>query len=272
MSYKYKKSILWGIAVLLLVSTILGVGIILNNKTSEVYSNNEINQSIETIRLETLTEIMDKASGEIYKGPGVSPEKIAYITIDDGPSKYTNQILDILKSNDVKATFFMIDGNMKAHKEEVNRVVEGKHGLGFHSVSHDIHKLYTSPDATLSEFDTCNQTLYDVSGETSKLIRLPYGSKPYMPKGSYNELTSNGYLIWDWNLDTLDWKSSTDQIVSSVLCYAREKDEVVVLMHEKEQSVNALSNIIKILKERGYTILPITERNRPRNFWEQNLA
>lgn len=272
MNNKYKKSILGVTLVLLLGSSIVSIGKFINNSTDEVYKNEHINKEKQIVSGETLTGLINKASAEIYKGPDVSPEKIAYITIDDGPSKYTNQILDILDNNGVKATFFMIDGNMKSHKDEVKRVASGKHGLGFHSVSHDIHKLYVSPDVTLKEFDTCNQTLYKVSGENSKLIRLPYGSKPYMPEGSYDKLTTNGYLIWDWNLDTLDWKSSTDQILSNILYYARDREEVVVLMHEKEQSVNALNNIIKILKERGYTILPITNTNKPKNFWEQNLA
>ena len=267
-----KKSISSVIAISLIVLIVLGIGVFFYNKTNEVSNTSQTNKEKGTISNETLTGIINKASSEIDKGPNASPEKIAYITIDDGPSKYTNKILDVLDSNDVKATFFMIDGNMKSHKDEVKRVIKGKHGLGFHSVSHDIHKLYTSPEATLNEFNTCNETLNKVSGETSKLIRLPYGSKPYMPEGSYNALTSNGYRIWDWNLDTLDWKSSTDQIVSNVLYYARERDEVVVLMHEKEQSVKALNNIIRVLNVRGYTILPITDKNSPKNFWEQNLA
>ncbi|HBH3128042.1 TPA: polysaccharide deacetylase family protein, partial [Clostridioides difficile] len=161
--------------------------------------------------------------------------------------------------------------NMKNHKEEVRRVLEEENSIGFHSVSHDIHKLYKSPEVTVGEFNTCNNTLQEITGQSSKLIRLPYGSKPYMPEGSYNKLMANDYLIWDWNLDTQDWKSSTSQIVSNILYYGRKRDELVVLIHEKEQSLNALNNIIRILKERGYTILPITENITPKNFWQENL-
>ena len=198
-------------------------------------------------------------------------EKVAYITIDDGPSKYTNDILDILEKNDVKATFFMIDGNMKKHQEEVNRIVSEGHGAGFHSVSHDKDKIYESPDVTVGEFDTCNNTLNEITGSSSKLIRLPYGSKPYMPEGSYDKLLESGYLIWDWNVDTLDWKATTDQIVSNVLYYGRQHDELVLLIHEKEQTVEALDNIIMVLKERGYKILPISEKIDEKNFWKSNL-
>lgn len=219
---------------------------------------------------ESIIDTTSKTSNEINKKTGDSENKIAYITIDDGPSKYTSQILDILEKNNVKATFFMLNNNMKLHSDEVNRMIEEGHGVGFHGVSHEVEELYKTPTSSLEEFETCNKTLYELSGKTSKLIRLPYGSKPYTPEENYNNLVENGYLIWDWTLDTLDWKSSKDQIVSNILYYGREKEEIVVLMHEKEQSVEALSDTIKILKERGYTLLPITEKTYPKNFWIGN--
>ncbi len=223
------------------------------------------------LQKKTLSEIIHETSLEENKGPGATPKKVAYITIDDGPSKYTNVLLDILKENNVKATFFLIDKNMKKYESEVKRIKSEGSSIGFHSVTHDVKSLYKSPNATLKEFDTCKETMKQITGHTSNLIRLPYGSKPYMPEGSYKKLVANNYLIWDWNLDTQDWKSSEDQIVSNVLYYGRERDELVVLIHEKEQSVKALTSIIKILKKRDYTILPITENENPKNYWLENL-
>ena len=219
----------------------------------------------------TLTQTINEATTQKEKGPVLLPQKIAYITIDDGPSKYTNSILDILEKNQVKATFFMINDNMKKHPDELNRMQKEGHGMGFHSVTHDIHKLYETPQATLNEFKTCQETLYNITGDVSKLIRLPYGSKPYMPKESYDMLVENNYKIWDWNLDTLDWKSTTDNILSSLLYYGRNKSNLIVLMHEKEQTVEALDNIIRVLKERGYKIEPISEDTQDRNYWKGNV-
>lgn len=234
----------------------------------QISNKNEMEQFLQK---NTLREIIENTSLEKDKGPDVTPEKVAYITIDDGPSKFTNELLDILSENDVKATFFLINANMNKYKDEVKRIEKEGNSIGFHSVTHDINELYRSPEATLNEFDTCRNTLEKISGKSSKLIRLPYGSKPYMPKGSYDELVDNKYLIWDWNLDTQDWKSSEDQIVSNVMYYGRERDELVVLIHEKKQSVKALSSIIEILNKRGYTILPITEKDEPKNYWKENL-
>ncbi|MCC0709221.1 polysaccharide deacetylase family protein [Clostridioides sp. ES-S-0190-01] len=275
MKIKDNKTVFHVIIRVFLVAVLILTGTLLEEKINNVPVENLNTKDKTTLELlsqnNTLGEIIYKTSQEERKGPGATSEKVAYITIDDGPSKYTNALLDILKENDVKATFFMLNQNMKKHKEEVKRVLEEQNSIGFHSVSHDIHKLYKSPEVTVGEFDTCNKTLQDITGQSSKLIRLPYGSKPYMPEGSYDKLMANNYLIWDWNLDTQDWKSSTSQIVSNILYYGRKRDELVVLIHEKEQSVNALNNMIRILKERGYTILPITENVMPKNFWQENL-
>lgn len=259
MKRKLKKSVLGGIFGLVLVG--LSFGIVKMNDKDYSVTNDKENPN----------KAVEKLSKEDEKNKDDTVKKIAYITIDDGPSKYTNQILDILESNDVKATFFMIDGNMNRYPDEVKRMVEEGHGVGFHSVSHDKNIIYESPEVTVGEFDTCNETLYKISGKESKLIRLPYGSKPYMPQASYDKLLESEYLIWDWNLDTLDWRATTDQIVSNVLYYGREREEIVLLMHEREQTIDALESAIIILKERGYEILPITEEKQPKNFWNENL-
>lgn len=220
----------------------------------------------------TLTQLMISTTKVNERGPKPKPEKVAYITIDDGPSKYTNEILDILHKNDIKATFFMIDKNMNRYSNELKRIESDGHSLGFHSVSHDINILYKTPKTTVSEFDKCNNSLEEITNETSKLIRLPYGSKPYAPKESYDALVEAGYKIWDWNLDTQDWRATDKEIIKNVETYLGQHKEVVLLMHEKEQSVKALQGMIDILREKGYTILPIKERDKPKNYWEQNLT
>ena len=257
-----KKKILKILIGVFLTSIIVCIGWSYNQSSKTAKKNITIDKNI--------SDVIENTSNEISKESEKTPGKIAYITIDDGPSKYTSQILDILDSNNVKGTFFMLNNNMILHKEEINRMIKEGHGVGFHGVSHDIKELYKTETSSLEEFETCNETLYEISGKTSKLIRLPYGSKPYTPQENYYSLIKNDYLIWDWTLDTQDWKSSTDQIVSNILYYGREREEIVILMHEKEQTVKALNDTIKILKERGYTILPITENISPKNFWLGN--
>ena len=198
---------------------------------------------------------------------GAESEKVAYITFDDGPSKYTSQIIDILDKNDVKGTFFMVNDNMIVFKNVVRRMKSEGHGTGFHGVTHDINELYKTEDSAIEEFRTCKRTFYKITGETSRLVRIPFGSKPYMLESIYKKFIDEGFLVWDWTIDTEDWKSSQDQIVSNILYYARETDEIVILLHENQRTVDCLNNIIAILKERGYDIRPITEDLKPKNFW-----
>ena len=83
------------------------------------YYNNEVYRTIKT---RTITEIINQDLESSVKSSNITYDKVAYITIDDGPSKFTNQILDILDKNDVKATFFMINRNMNTYKDEVKRI------------------------------------------------------------------------------------------------------------------------------------------------------
>lgn len=259
----------------ILIGVILGIvvsGMVyLNNENSNKINSTVENEINKVIQMKNLTELIDEVYMQNYKGPGPNKGKFAYITIDDGPTKYTNQILDILDKNDVKATFFMIDGNMKKRPEEVKRIAREGHGAGFHSVSHDTQRLYKTPEAALEEFNKCSATYESITRRKSKLIRLPYGSRPYTPEESYNMLVENKYLVWDWNLDTEDWRATTDNIVSNLLYYGRDRKNLVILLHEKEQSVEALDSIIKVLKSREYEILPLNESIYPLNFWNKNL-
>lgn len=262
MKYNFKGS--FRIVFICLLVILCGVLVKFIFEKDISYYNKEIYTTINTNET-------SKATNEVLEKTNVTYDKVAYITIDDGPSKFTGQILDILDKNNVKATFFMINKNMNIYKDEVKRIQQDGHGAGFHSVSHDVEELYKTPQSTLEEFSICRDTFYQITGETSNLIRIPYGSKPYTPEESYNILVENNFLVWDWNLDTEDWKATTDNILSNVLLNGRNKDDLVLLMHEKEQTVEALDGVIKVLKERGYQILPITEDIEAMNFWSKNL-
>lgn len=194
-------------------------------------------------------------------------EKKAYITIDDGPSKYTDEIISILNKYDAKATFFMIDSNMRKFPQQVRNIVNSGNTAGFHSVTHDINELYKTEFAAKEEFDINSQTFYEITGEHTKLVRLPYGSKPYTPRKSYEALVEAGYMMWDWDIDTQDWKSDSLQIIENVQNSSKNRDEIVILMHEKLQTVKALDSILKYLTDEGYLILPIRQDQTPKNFW-----
>ena len=267
--YEHKKKEIFLIGgSLLLILCILLVSIVKINSKEVLAFAKSRNASLEG---ETITSMVYSGAEEMQKGPSKTYGKVVYLTIDDGPSEYTDEIIKILNKNNVKATFFMINGNMKAYPEQVKNIVENGNTAGFHSVTHDIHKLYVSKTSAKEEFDTNQATFKKITGQTSKVIRLPFGSKPYTPRASYNALVDSGYKLWDWTLDTEDWRSTSSQIMENVKKYSSGSDNVVLLMHERKQTVAILDEMIKYLKSEGFEILPIKQSDEARNYWNGKL-
>lgn len=265
--HKKKETFLIGGSILLILSILLVSIVKINSKEVLAFAKSR-NASLEG---ETITSMVYSGAEEMQKGPSKTYGKVVYLTIDDGPSEYTDEIIKILNKNNVKATFFMINGNMQAYPEQVKNIVENGNTAGFHSVSHDIHKLYVSKTSAKEEFDTNQATFKKITGQTSKVIRLPFGSKPYTPRASYNALVDSGYKLWDWTLDTEDWRSTSSQIMENVKKYSSGSDNVVLLMHERKQTVEILDEMIKYLKSEGFEILPIKQSDEARNYWNGKL-
>lgn len=265
--HKKKETFLIGGSLLLILCILLVSIVKINSKEVLAFAKSR-NAALEG---ETITSMVYSGAEEMQKGPSKTYGKVVYLTIDDGPSEYTDEIIKILNKNNVKATFFMINNNMQAYPEQVKNIVENGNTAGFHSVSHDIHKLYVSKTSAKEEFDTNQATFKKITGQTSKVIRLPFGSKPYTPRASYNELVDSGYKLWDWTLDTEDWRSTSSQIMENVKKYSSGSDNVVLLMHERKQTVAILDEMIKYLKSEGFEILPIKQSDEARNYWNGKL-
>lgn len=265
--HKKKETFLIGGSLLLILCILLVSIVKINSKEVLAFAKSR-NASLEG---ETITSMVYSGAEEMQKGPSKTYGKVVYLTIDDGPSEYTDEIIKILNKNNVKATFFMINNNMQAYPEQVKNIVENGNTAGFHSVSHDIHKLYVSKTSAKEEFDTNQATFKKITGQTSKVIRLPFGSKPYTPRASYNALVDSGYKLWDWTLDTEDWRSTSSQIMENVKKYSSGSDNVVLLMHERKQTVEILDEMIKYLKSEGFEILPIKQSDEARNYWNGKL-
>ncbi|ANY70808.1 peptidoglycan-N-acetylglucosamine deacetylase [Paenibacillus sp. BIHB 4019] len=181
--------------------------------------------------------------------------KVVYLTFDDGPSKYTNEILDILKEYQARATFFMIGAQLDGHKNEVQRmVIEGSYP-GLHSMSHDFNILYKSGSSTpfIEEFQREQQLVEDIVGFAPNLIRAPYGSEPQIDEEFRGDISASGFRMWDWTVDSMDWSfaGEPDKIVELVRNNVH-RDREVILMHERKQTLEALPRILKFLQEAGY--------------------
>lgn len=200
-------------------------------------------------------EIENTKSQREKRADGKPVGKVVYLTFDDGPSTLTGKFLDVLKENDVKATFFMQGSNLQnaSYQENVKRAVKEGNYIGAHSMTHNSDKLYKNGQFVPEMKETLS-LIKDITGTNPKLVRPPYGSAPGLKSGEIrNQIVEAGIKIWDWTIDSEDWKlkNNPNQIIENVKKSTTD-DVEVVLMHEKPQTLAVLPEIIKFYKEKGY--------------------
>jgi peptidoglycan-N-acetylglucosamine deacetylase len=232
----------------------------------------------EAQKVEILEEIIESekesfTQGSVFYG-NVEKKKIAYLTFDDGPSNNTKEILDILKSYQIPATFYVNGSDTEFAKEMYRRIVNEGHAIGNHTYSHDYASIYQSKEHFLEDFMKMEQLLIDTVGFAPKIIRYPggsnntvshkYGGKAIMDE-IVLEMEQRGYIHSDWNIDSLDTskvKQSKNVIKNAVLDRAQGKNELIILFHDTEvktTTVEALPEIIEELIKIGYQFKPMTE-------------
>lgn len=197
-----------------------------------------------------------------------------YLTFDDGPSIYTNDILDILDSYNVKATFFVVGKEETNAEEALQRIVDEGHTLGMHSYSHKYKELYESMDSFTQDFARIRDYIYQATGEESVCYRFPGGSSNTVSEIDMHDfidyLDSQGVEYYDWNVSSGDggsMKLSTDTLLENCTKDIDTRYTSIILLHdsaEKPTTVEALPDIIEnILARPDTVILPITENTRP---------
>ncbi|SDM42276.1 Peptidoglycan/xylan/chitin deacetylase, PgdA/CDA1 family [Paenibacillus jilunlii] len=206
--------------------------------------------------------------------PAAKPGKTLYLTFDDGPSATTSELLDILDKYGVKATFFMLGPNMNRYPSQVKRIVEEGNGFGLHGMTHRKEKFYASASAALAEMNGDNAVLRKITGTGTTLIRTPYGSKPYFTKTFRDKVLGQGYHLWDWNVDSDDWKYKEDSVtiyntvMGQVHKLHKSKTSPIILMHDQKATLKVLPRLLESLKKEGYTFEIITKDIEPVNFWK----
>jgi len=134
----------------------------------------------------------------------VEPPKVAYITIDDGPYlQNTPHLLDVLKKENVKVTFFDVGQQIEQFPSLLKAEYDQEHAIGNHTYSHDYSALYKSPDTFLADIQKTDDLIFKIIGIHPKIIRAPGGTSCFNI-AYYNLLDANDYMAYDWNLDTGD--------------------------------------------------------------------
>ena len=197
---------------------------------------------------------------------------IIYLTFDDGPGKYTEKLLDILKKYDIKATFF-VTKNIKNYQKTLKREYKEGHTIALHTYTHS-YSIYKSEKTYLNDLYKIENEVYKLTGNKSKIIRFPGGSSNTISKryrkGIMTKLTKEvekkGYIYFDWNITSGDAgeTQNTKKIIKNVTKSLKPKQKNVVLQHDiHNYSVNAVEEIIKYGIKKGYKFEKITEKTPP---------
>ena len=200
---------------------------------------------------------------------GADGKKVAYLTFDDGPSeKVTASILDVLKEENVKATFFVMGrafDKSDTLKDVLKREVKEGHAIGNHTYSHNYKYLFPSrtvnADNFMLDIEKNNKLLKEVLGEdfSTRSIRVPGGHMSWTGMKPLDDiLASKDYHYVDWNALSKDAEGknkNSEELTKQVIDTVNGKEKAVILMHDssdKEQMVIALPQIIQYLREQGY--------------------
>lgn len=209
----------------------------------------------------SLAELRAKYPKLFYLRGNPAKREIA-LTFDDAPDpRFTPQILDILKANGIKATFFIVGSRAEKNPELVRRMVREGHAIGGHSYDHpDFTRL--SPARFQNQVEKTSAILTRLAGYRPNLIRPPYGE---IREGQLLWLGDQGYYTINWSADSLDWRN-----LKSGPVYANVMKSVgpgiIVLQHagggvgeELGGTIQALPRIIRELKARSYKLVTVPD-------------
>ena len=182
-------------------------------------------------------------------------DKVVALTFDDGPVANTRKVLDVLKQNEVKATFFMLSDNVAANPSIAKEVFDAGNEIGSHSVNHKSLQKISLKDAKWQVSHSLD-VIEEAIGTRPTLMRAPYGA---IDKDLAKVLGELGPTFVQWSVDPLDWKDRDAGIV-----YQRIMDNVkpgrIVLMHDLYGSTtDAVKRLIPALKKQGYTFVTVSE-------------
>ncbi|KUO59493.1 MAG: hypothetical protein APF84_19515 [Gracilibacter sp. BRH_c7a] len=239
-----------------------------------VDSNEEGNdESSDGTNLEDIEESVIESDGEDSdeedgtEEDSINKKKPVYLTIDDGPSIVSDQILDILASYEIQATFFVLEPRVRYYSDMVNRMnIEG-HKLGVHGVTHDVKRFYASPESAVNEFNSTRYSLRELTGEEHYLARTPYGSCPYLSEEQEKTILQEGYKIWDWNVDSRDWYFRNERYVQFTISQLERLHQngtiPVILIHELGTTARHLPLLIDYLLANDYEFIPLDLEGNP---------
>lgn len=201
-------------------------------------------------------------------------EGTIYFTFDDGPSQYTYSMLEYMRKNNAKGTWFVVPSRTDFCYERLRAIANDGHTIGVHSATHEYETIYASVEAFLEDFHEAWDIVRDATGQTPQIFRFPGGSKNDFNEETRDaiikEMTRRGFRFYDWNVESGDVNQATwDQMYNSIPrdCHALKRP--VILMHDSAGTPNAvyvLDDVLRVLAEEGYKFDAIHNDTEPVQF------
>lgn len=210
-------------------------------------------------RLVTVKHYEPPVKRELAEG-----EKIIYLTFDDGPAKFTDEILSILDRYGVKATFFVTATSGEQYQSLIRKEVEKGHAVGVHSCTHSYAQVYSNDQAYWDDFNKMNALIEAQTGHKVDIMRFPGGSSNTVSKKYCegimtrlaNEATSQGYTFFDWNVSSGDASGLKDseKILENMKNGVMKNDRSIVLCHDTHEfTKNAVEPFLQWALSNGYS-------------------
>ncbi len=242
--------------------------------TSESSAPAEESSVPEAIPDTDLTVLYPDMYADSYTGEYTNDDNTVYLTFDDGPSILTENILYYLKQEGIKATFFVTPQETYGSANLLRRIAQEGHTIGIHTYSHDYEAIYASPEAFLDDFYKAYSLVYEATGIKCDIFRFAGGSINDYNTDTYEAITEEmerrGFVYFDWNVDSNDWQGlSWTELYNNITTDACELLTPVILMHDtgdRENTVLVLEDIIKALKNKGYSFGSLSQKTQPVQF------
>ncbi len=183
-------------------------------------------------------------------------DKVIAITFDDGPTQYTDQVLEILEKNHAKASFFLIGQNAEKNPEKVKKIIEKGHIIGNHTQTHSNQIGFFNSKKILHEIEACNKVIFKICEKKLNLFRPPFGvTNPNIAKGIKNtDMQTIG-----WNIRSLDTKIKDEEELYQRI-NKRIKPGSIILLHDTSQhTINVLERLLRRLHELNYITVTLEE-------------
>jgi peptidoglycan-N-acetylglucosamine deacetylase len=257
----------------------------INTKDKDIAAHVKTQQRLEEFKTEMLTSWQQEAQakgfstdvpsnfqGIVISEAKLPPEKkVIALTFDDGPwPSSTAKVLDILKKNNIKGTFFVVGQNVKNYPDLTKRVVTDGHIIANHTWHHWYHQM----NAQVAAYEVANTTdiIYQTTGVKTSLFRPPGGN---MRNGVAAYAKSNKYAVIMWSSDSMDYsRPGIPRLINNI--FREAKPGGIVLMHDgggdRSHTVTALPEVISKFRKQGYEFVTVPELLEMQDKYPQLLA